>query len=79
MHIAVIGLGVARFHQHLYPRYPGVPSGTSWMAVDELPDAPHGGADEIADFVDRLRAHLQDDVVRGASVRSLEAFSFCPF
>ena len=37
------------------------------------------GAGEIADFVDRLRAHLQDDVVRGASVRSLEAFSFCPF
>jgi diadenosine tetraphosphate (Ap4A) HIT family hydrolase len=58
VHVAVIGLGVEHFHQHLYPRYPGVPPGTSWMAVDELPDAPHGGAEEIAAFVERLRAHL---------------------
>jgi diadenosine tetraphosphate (Ap4A) HIT family hydrolase len=58
VHVAVIGLGVEHFHQHLYPRYPGVPPGTSWMAVDELPDAPHGGAQEIAAFVERLRAHL---------------------
>lgn len=58
VHMAVIGLGVEHFHQHLYPRYPGVPSGTSWMAVDGLPDAPHGGADEIAAFVERLRTHL---------------------
>jgi diadenosine tetraphosphate (Ap4A) HIT family hydrolase len=58
VHMAVIGLGVEHFHQHLYPRYPGVPSGTSWMAVDGLPDAPRGGADEIAAFVERLRTHL---------------------
>jgi hypothetical protein len=25
--------------QHLYPRYPGVPPDTSWLAVDELPHA----------------------------------------
>ena len=58
VHVAVIGLGVDHFHQHLYPRYPGVPSGTSWIAVDELPDAPHGDAAAIAAFVARLRAHL---------------------
>jgi diadenosine tetraphosphate (Ap4A) HIT family hydrolase len=58
VHVAVIGLGVAHFHQHLYPRYPGVPDGTSWMSVDELPGAPHGGADEIAALAERLRAHL---------------------
>ena len=58
VHVAVIGLGVDHFHQHLFPRYPGVPPGTSWMALDELPDAPHGGAAEIAAFVGRLRAHL---------------------
>jgi hypothetical protein len=28
------------------------------MAVDELPDAPHGTADEIGDLVNRLRVHL---------------------
>ena len=58
VHVAVIGLGVGHFHQHLYPRYPGVPAGTSWMAVDELPEAPHGDAAEIATFVSRLRTHL---------------------
>jgi diadenosine tetraphosphate (Ap4A) HIT family hydrolase len=58
VHVAVIGLGGDHFHQHLYPRYPGVPAGTSWMAVDELADAPHGGAEEITDFVERLRTHL---------------------
>lgn len=58
VHVAVIGLGVAHFHQHLYPRYPGVPPDTFWMAVDELPDAPHGDADEIAAFVTRVRGRI---------------------
>lgn len=58
VHVAVIGLGVDHFHQHLYPRYPGVPDGTSWMDVDGLPDAPHGDAAEIEAFVERLRQHL---------------------
>jgi diadenosine tetraphosphate (Ap4A) HIT family hydrolase len=55
VHVAVIGLGVEHFHQHLYPRYSGVPAGTSWIAVDELPDAPHGSSEEIAAFVTRVR------------------------
>jgi ATP adenylyltransferase len=59
VHVAVIGLGPSgHFHQHLFPRYPGVPSGTSWMDVDELPGAPHGDAEGIATFVQRLRKHL---------------------
>jgi diadenosine tetraphosphate (Ap4A) HIT family hydrolase len=58
VHVAVIGLGVDHFHQHLFPRYPGVPPGTSWMAVDELPDAPHGRAVAISEFVHRIRRHL---------------------
>lgn len=32
VHVAVIGLAVAHFHQHLYPRYPGVPPG--WTLTD---------------------------------------------
>jgi diadenosine tetraphosphate (Ap4A) HIT family hydrolase len=60
VHVAVIGLGVPHFHQHLYPRYAGVPAGTSWMDVDGLPDAPHGDASEIASLVNRLRHHLAD-------------------
>jgi diadenosine tetraphosphate (Ap4A) HIT family hydrolase len=58
VHVAVIGLGMAHFHQHLYPRYPGMPPDVPWINVDELPDAPHGGPDEIRAFVERLRAHL---------------------
>jgi diadenosine tetraphosphate (Ap4A) HIT family hydrolase len=58
VHVAVIGLGVPHFHQHLYPRYPGVPAGTSWLDLDGLPDAPHGGAPEIASLVERLRRHV---------------------
>src|SRR4051794_16620299 len=58
VHLAVIGLGVQHFHQHVYPRYPGAPAGTPWLEVDALPDAPHGGAAEIEAFVQRLRQHL---------------------
>jgi histidine triad (HIT) family protein len=58
VHVAVVGLGDPHFHQHLVPRYPGVPPGTPWTAIDELPDAPHGNADEVVSFVERLRAHL---------------------
>src|SRR5215212_2678745 len=58
VHVAVIGLGGDHLHQHLYPRYHGVPPGTSWIALDELPDAPHGDAERIAAFVERLCAHL---------------------
>lgn len=58
VHVAVIGLGMAHFHQHLYPRYPGMPADAAWDSVDELPEAPHGGADEIRSFVERLRTHL---------------------
>jgi ATP adenylyltransferase len=58
VHVAVIGLGVDHFHQHLFPRYPGVPVGTPWISVDELPDAPHGDAAQIAALVERMRARL---------------------
>lgn len=58
VHVAVIGLGDPHFHQHLLPRYPGVPPGTPWTAIDELPDAPHGDAADVEAFVSRLRARL---------------------
>jgi diadenosine tetraphosphate (Ap4A) HIT family hydrolase len=54
-HVAVVGLGVPHFHQHLFPRYPGVPAGTPWHALDELPDAPHLDADGIAELAELLR------------------------
>lgn len=55
---AVIGTGVPHFHLHLLPRYPGTPPEVAWHAVDEWEGARHGGADEITELVDRLRAWL---------------------
>jgi diadenosine tetraphosphate (Ap4A) HIT family hydrolase len=55
---AVIGHGVPHLHIHLLPRYAGTPQEYWWTRVDEWPDAPHGGPDEIAALVARLRTHL---------------------
>ena len=55
---AVIGHGVDHFHLHLIARYPGTPREYWWTRVDEWPDAPRGGAEEIAALVARLRHHL---------------------
>ena len=55
---AVIGRAVAHFHLHLLPRYPGTPEEIAWHAVDEWEGGRHGGAEEIAAVVQRLRAHL---------------------
>jgi histidine triad (HIT) family protein len=55
---AVIGHGVDHFHLHVIPRYPGTPREFWWTRVDEWPDAPRGGAAEIAELVARLRAEI---------------------
>lgn len=52
---AVIGTATPHFHLHLLPRYPGTPREIPWHAVDEWEDGPHGGADEIAQMVERLK------------------------
>jgi diadenosine tetraphosphate (Ap4A) HIT family hydrolase len=59
VHVAVIGLGVPHFHQHLFPRYPGMEGERGWTELDEHPDAPHGGPDEIGALVARLKEHLR--------------------
>jgi histidine triad (HIT) family protein len=56
VYAAVIGHGVDHFHLHLIPRYPGTPRAFWWTRVDEWPDAPRGGAAEIAEISARLRA-----------------------
>jgi diadenosine tetraphosphate (Ap4A) HIT family hydrolase len=53
---AVIGTGVPHFHLHLLARYAGTPAGVRWFESDEWEGAPHGDRDEIAAFVERLRA-----------------------
>jgi diadenosine tetraphosphate (Ap4A) HIT family hydrolase len=58
VYAAVIGHGVEHFHLHVIPRYPGTPREFWWTRVDEWPDAPRGGAAEIAAVADRLRAAI---------------------
>jgi len=55
---AVIGTGVPHFHLHLLPRYPGTPRDVAWHAIDEWEGGRHGGAREIAEFVERLQTSL---------------------
>ena len=43
-----IGDRVAHVHLHVVARYPGAPRGYYGPKVDDWPDAPHGGPDEIA-------------------------------
>ena len=59
-HVYLFGFGdgVAHVHLHVVPRYPGAPREYYGPKVDEWPDAPHGGPDEIAALCDRLRAWL---------------------
>ena len=56
VYAAVVGTGVPHFHLHLVPRYPGTPRELAWHEVDEWEGGPHGGAEEIAELVERLRS-----------------------
>ena len=53
---AVIGLHLPHFHLHLVPRYPDTPREVRWYAMDEWDGGRHGGAEEIAELVGRLKA-----------------------
>ena len=55
---AVVGTGVAHFHQHLLPRYPETPADVPWHSPDEWDGARLGDADSIAELVAALRAAL---------------------
>jgi histidine triad (HIT) family protein len=55
---AVIGHHVPHLHVHLAPRYPGTPEDYWWTRLLDWPDAPRGGADEVAAVGQRLREAL---------------------
>jgi diadenosine tetraphosphate (Ap4A) HIT family hydrolase len=57
----VIGDGVPHLHVHVIGRYPGAPRDYWGPKVDEWPGAPRGGAHEIAQVADRLRAYLDEE------------------
>ena len=55
---AIVGRGVAHFHQHVFARHRGTPDELGWMASDEWDGAPHGGPTELAELAVRLRPHF---------------------
>jgi len=55
---AVIGRGIAHFHQHVFPRYRGTPDSYVWTASDDWAGAPRGGLAEVEALCARLRPHL---------------------
>jgi diadenosine tetraphosphate (Ap4A) HIT family hydrolase len=54
---AVVGRGVAHFHQHLFVRARGAPADLAWHASDEWPGAPRGDRAAVEALAARLRAH----------------------
>ncbi|HKZ83884.1 MAG TPA: hypothetical protein VJ793_09550 [Anaerolineae bacterium] len=52
--------GLSTFAGRVVPRYPGAPREYWGTRVDEWPDAPHGGPQEMAALCARLRAHLEE-------------------
>jgi len=57
----VLGHGIPHMHIHVVSRYPGALREYWGTRVDEWPDAPHGGEQEIAALCERLRNYLQSE------------------
>jgi diadenosine tetraphosphate (Ap4A) HIT family hydrolase len=57
----VIGDRVDHLHIHLVPRYSGAPREYWGVRVDEWPDAPRGGPDQVAGLCERMRTNLSSD------------------
>ena len=55
----VLGDLVPHLHVHVVPRYPGAPREYWGIRVDEWPEAPRGGAEEITALCARLRETLE--------------------
>jgi diadenosine tetraphosphate (Ap4A) HIT family hydrolase len=61
VYLFVLGHGVPHLHVWVVPRYPGTPREYWGMRVDEWPEAPRGGAEEVAALCERVRAYLRGE------------------
>lgn len=55
---AVIGTGVAHFHQHVFVRHAGTPAEYDWHSGADWPDAVRGTTATVEELCSRLRPHL---------------------
>jgi histidine triad (HIT) family protein len=60
----VLGDQVAHLHIHVVPRYAGAPREYWGVHVDEWPDAPHGGAEEMTTLCARLRGKMEKEYTK---------------
>jgi histidine triad (HIT) family protein len=60
----VIGDGVPHVHVHVIGRYPGAPKEYWGTKVDDWPNAPKGGENEITTVVNRIRDYLSSKYVQ---------------
>ncbi len=56
---AIVGMGIAHFHQHLFVRHPGTPAEYDWMAGDQWPNAPRATTPAVVELCSRLRPYLE--------------------
>ena len=56
----VLGHHAPHLHVFVVPRYPGTPREYWGTRVDEWPEAPRGGPQEVAALCARLRAYLEE-------------------
>ena len=61
IYLFVFGHRVPHLHIWVVPRYPGTPREYWGMHVDEWPEAPRGGPQEIADLCERIRVHVENE------------------
>jgi diadenosine tetraphosphate (Ap4A) HIT family hydrolase len=61
----VLGDLVPHVHIHVVPRYPGAPREYWGVHVDEWPEAPRGGPQEMAALCARLRQRLEKEIAQG--------------
>src|SRR5262245_18752960 len=52
---SVVGHQVDHLHLHLIPRYAGTPREYWWPKLDEWPEAPMGGEEEVTQLMDDIR------------------------
>lgn len=62
----VLGDAVSHVHIHVVPRYPGAPREYWGVHVDEWPDAPRGGPQEV----EAMRARLRDYLMPASTKRA---------